>query len=235
VVFYHGGGFVLGSLRSHDGECRALALGAHAIVVAVDYRRAPEHPFPAAVDDGVAALRWVAGNAASFGGDAARIAVAGDSAGGNIAAVVARDTREEAERPIFQLLIYPAADCTRSHASHGHFREGFLLTKASIDWFLDHYLGERDLTHPRASPLFAEDVGGVPPAMILTAGFDPLRDEGKAYAEKLAAAGVPVDHRCYGGLVHGFFNMTAAVEAARRALDDAVNGLRGALYASAET
>jgi acetyl esterase len=230
LVYYHGGGFVLGSLDSHDGECRALALGAGAIVVSVDYRLAPEHRFPTAVDDGLAALRWIAGNAASFGGDPARIAVGGDSAGGNIAAVVARDARGDSAKIAFQLLIYPAVDFTRSHPSHRHFREGFMLTEESIDWFTDHYLGKRDRTHHRASPLFADDHAGVPPAMILTAGFDPLRDEAKAYADKLSAAGVAVDYRCYEGLVHGFFNMSAAVDVARRALDDAVSALRRALH-----
>lgn len=233
VVYYHGGGFVLGSLATHDAECRALALAVPAIVVAIDYRRAPEHPFPAAVDDGLAAFRWVAQNAAAFGGDVDRIAVAGDSAGGNIAAVVARDTRGDAVKPSFQLLIYPATDCTRSLASHAKFNEGLLLTAAAIDWFILHYMGDRDLTDPRASPLLADGVAGAPPAMVLTAGFDSLRDEGHAYAEKLASAGIPVDTRCYEGLVHGFFSMSSGVDAAHGAFDDAVGGLRAALYPSA--
>jgi acetyl esterase len=231
VVFYHGGGHVLGSLDSHDGDCRTLSLGADAIVVSVGYRRAPEHPFPAAIEDGLSALRWVAGNAASFGGDAARIAVAGDSAGGNIAAVVAREARGSVKLA-FQLLIYPSLDFTRSHPSHRHFREGYLLTEALLEWFAGHYLGERDRAHLCVSPLFADDHAGVPPAMILTAGFDPLRDEAKAYADKLSAAGVPVEYRCYEGLVHGFFSMSDVVDEARRAATDAVSGLRRALYAA---
>jgi acetyl esterase len=231
VVFYHGGGFVLGSLRSHEGECKALALGANAIVVAVDYRLAPEHRFPTAVDDGVAAYLWVAENAAALGGDARRMAVAGDSAGGNIAAVVARDLRHHANKPIFQLLVYPAVDFTRSLPSHRHFSKGFLLTKASIDWFLESYMeGSSDWTHPRASPLLDGDHAGLAPALVLTAGFDSLRDEGKAYADALSAAGVRVEHRCHEGLVHGFFSMSAGVDAAGRALEEIIASLRSALH-----
>jgi acetyl esterase len=232
VVYYHGGGFVLGSLESHDGECRALAAGVRAIVVAVDYRLAPEHRFPTSANDALAAFRWVAGNVTALFGDPARIALAGDSAGGNLAAVVARETRGDAIRPAFQLLIYPALDMTLSFPSHRHFAEGLLLTKRNIEFFNACYLQtEADRRDPRASPLLADDHAGLPPAMILTAGFDPLRDEGDAYARALVAAGVPVHHRCYDGLVHGFFNMSGAVVAASRAFDDAVSGLRRALAA----
>ncbi|MCC6558799.1 MAG: alpha/beta hydrolase [Polyangiaceae bacterium] len=231
VVFYHGGGFVLGSLDSHDGECRALAAGAGVIVVAVDYRLAPEHRFPAATDDAVGAFRWIARSAASLGGDPARMAVAGDSAGGNLAAAVARETRGDALRPVFQLLIYPGLDMTRSLPSHRHFRDGPLLTQRSMDYFLANcFHTDRDHRDPRASPLLAGDHAGGPPAMILTAGFDPLRDEGDAYAAALAAAGVPVDHRRYEGMVHGFFSMSAGINAAKAALADVISGLRRALH-----
>jgi acetyl esterase len=232
IVFYHGGGFVLGSLDTHDGECRALALGAGAIVISVDYRLAPEHRFPTAVDDGLAAFRWAAAQAAALGGDARRLSVAGDSAGGNIAAAVARETRGQATAPVLQVLIYPALDMTRTGASHGLFRDGYLLTKASMDWFLDNYLGSADPRDTRASPLLAEDHAGLPPAVILTAGFDPLRDDGKAYAEKLLAAGVPVTYRRFDGLVHGFFGMSVALTEARGALEFTLGELRRGLGVS---
>jgi acetyl esterase len=232
IVYYHGGGFVLGSLESHDGECQALAARVPAIVVAVDYRLAPEHRFPTGVDDALAAFRWVVGNIAALGGDPARIAVAGDSAGGNLAAVVARETRGDAVRPVFQLLIYPGLDMTRSLPSHRHFAEGLLLTERHVAFFVACYLdSEACRRDPRASPLLAGDHAGLPPAFIMTAGFDPLRDEGDAYARALTAAGVPVYHRCYEGMVHGFFGMSGAVDASARALDEAVGGLRRALAA----
>jgi len=230
IVYYHGGGFVLGSLLSHNGECMAMALGANALVVAVDYRLAPEFPFPTAADDAVAAYLWIADRAASLGGDPKRMAVAGDSAGGNLAAVVSRDLREHAQRPVFQLLIYPAVDFTRSMPSHQYFKSGFFLTKATMDWFLNNYMGRStDWTHPRASPLLANDHRGLPPALVLTGGFDPLRDEGRAYAEALDGAGVKVEHRCYEGMVHGFFSMTSGVHVAHQALQDSIVALRSAL------
>jgi acetyl esterase len=230
VVYYHGGGFVLGSLRSHDGECRAMALGAGALVVAVDYRLAPEHTFPTAVDDGVAAYLWAVQNAHLYGGDPKKMAVAGDSAGGNIAAVVARDLRHHEHKPVFQLLIYPAVDFTRSLPSHRHFAAGLFLTKSSIDWFMQNYVPDQaHLTHPRASPLLAGDHAGVAPALVVTAGFDPLRDEGDAYAAALRAAGVPTQHRCYEGQVHGFFSMSAGIDSARAAFDEMIASLRAAL------
>lgn len=230
IVFYHGGGFVLGSLRSHDGECRALALRVNALVVAVDYRLSPEHKFPTAVDDAGAAYRWVVEHAASLGGDPKRIAVCGDSAGGNLSAVVARDFRDHPNKPVFQVLVYPATDMTRSMPSHRHFPKGFFLTKTSIDFFLEAYLrGPEDQKHPRASPLLAGNHGGLAPALVVTAGFDSLRDEGRAYAEALSAAGVNVRHVCVEGQVHGFFSMSGAVESARVAFDGIVTTLRAAL------
>lgn len=232
IVYYHGGGFALGSLRSHDGECRAMALRTGAVVVSVDYRLAPEHPFPAAVDDGAAAYLWAAEHAASLGGDPARMVVAGDSAGGNIAAVVALDLRDHPRRPAFQCLLYPATDFTRSLPSHQHFKEGFFLTRRSMDWFLGNYLPPgADPTHPRASPLFARDLRGLPPALVVTAGFDPLRDEGHAYAEALQAAGVRTEYRCHEGLVHGFFNLSAGPRAAGAAFDEILASLRAAVAA----
>lgn len=230
IVFYHGGGFALGSLRSHDGECRTMALRTGAVVISVDYRLAPEHPFPAAVDDGTAAYLWAVENAASLGGDPARMAVVGDSAGGNVAAVVARDLRDHPRRPVFQCLIYPATDFTRSMPSHDHFREGFFLTKKSIDWFLDNYVPSgADLRHPRMSPLFGDSHADLPPALVVTAGFDPLRDEGRAYAEALQAAGVQTEYRCCEGLVHGFFSMSEGPRAIRVAFDEILASLRAAL------
>jgi acetyl esterase len=232
IVYFHGGGWVIGSIESHDGVCRALATKVDAIVVSVGYALAPEHPFPAGLEDAVAATRWSIASAASFGGDAARVAVAGDSAGGNLAAEVALETRHDATRPVFQLLVYPATDLTRSHPSHAIFREGFMLNERSILWFLSKYLTDsKDETNPRASPLFAPapDLRGLPPALVLTAGFDPLRDEGRAYAEKMKAAGVAVEYRCVEGTIHGFFSFGGVFEHASRAVDDAARALREGL------
>ncbi len=209
LVYFHGGGFVIGGFDTHDGTCRALAAGADCVVVSVDYRLAPEHPFPAAVEDSRAAFRWVRENAETLGVDRERIAVGGDSAGGNLAAVVCLAEREEgAPLPSFQLLIYPATDMTRSLASHRTLGEGFFLETPTIDWFLDQYLPPgTDLRDWRASPLFAETLEGLPPAFVVTAGFDPLRDEGEAYAARLRDAGVQVTELRERGLVHGFVNM----------------------------
>jgi acetyl esterase len=233
ILYFHGGGFVLGSIRSHDGECRVMALRTGAIVVSVDYRLAPEHPFPAAADDALAAYHWLLEKAPSLGGDPARIAVAGDSAGGNIAAVLARELRDHPRRPVFQCLIYPATDFTRSLPSHQYFAEGFFLARKTIDWFLSQYVPPgADLRHPRLSPLFADGLSGLPPALVVTAGFDPLRDEGRAYAEALQAAGVRTEYRCYEGLVHAFFSMSAGPRAARVAFDEILASLRAALISA---
>ena len=230
LVFFHGGGFVVGSIASHDGICRALAEKADAIVVSVEYGLAPEQPFPAGIDDGLAATRWVIAYASTFDGDPRAVAVGGDSAGGNIAAVVAQETRADAVRPVFQLLVYPATDLTRSMPSHRIFGEGYMLTKKSMDWFLENYVKESEKESPRASPLFASPAAlqGLPPALVLTAGFDPLRDEGRAYAEKMRAAGVEVDHRCIEGSIHGFFSFGGAFAHARRAIDESARALRRA-------
>jgi acetyl esterase len=219
LVWFHGGGFVVGSIASHDGICRELARRARVTVVSVDYRLAPEHPFPAGTEDAIASTRWVLRNARSLGIDPRSVAVGGDSAGGNLSAVVAQTLAREPLSPAFQLLVYPATDATRSHASHTMFRQGFLLTKASIDWFMDHWLGERDLTrHPQASPFFAEDLSGLPPALVVTAGFDPLRDEGRGYAERMRQAKNTVEHLYAVGMVHGFFNMGDVVREAHRTI-----------------
>jgi acetyl esterase len=229
LVHFHGGGFVVGSLDSYDGICRMLAREADAVVVSVDYRLAPEHKFPAAVEDAVAATRWVIANAAALGGDPHVVAVGGDSAGGNLAAVVAQQTRGDAVRPMFQLLVYPAVDMTCSMPSHRLFREGYVLTERTIQWYLGNYLNREDEKRdPRASPLFARDLRGLPPAFVLTAGFDPLRDEGRAYAEKLEAAGVPVRLSCVMGSIHGFYSFGGVFAHARRAVDESVIALRGA-------
>jgi len=231
VVFFHGGGFVIGDIESHDPVCQQLATRVPAVVVSVDYRLAPEHPFPAAVDDCWAATRWVAAHARDLGGDPGRLAVAGDSAGGNLAAVVAIRARDAGESAVaFQLLVYPATDLTRSYPSHIENGEGYLLTTESMDWFMAHYLAEAsDAQHPDASPLFASDLGGLAPALVITAEFDPLRDEGEAYGEAMAKAGGDVRISRYDGMIHGFFGMDALLDGAKRAIDEAVGALQEAL------
>ena len=230
LVYYHGGGWVIGSIETHDAGCRQLAADADCIVVSVDYRLAPEHAFPAAVDDALAAFEWVAARAASFGGDSRRIAVGGDSAGGNLSAVVAQMTRDEGGRqPCFQLLVYPVTDLRCDTRSYDVFAEGFLLTRATMEWFRAHYLrSQDDRTNPRASPILAETLEGLAPAGILTAGFDPLLDEGRAYADRLRETGVEVAYRCYDGLIHGFFSLSGGLLAARAAARDAASMLREA-------
>ncbi len=231
LVFFHGGGFCLGSLESHDAPCRVIADDARCIVVAVDYRLAPEHPFPAPVDDALAAFRWVAKDGERLGIDTSRVAVGGDSAGGNLAAVVANETRGEQNKPCFQLLVYPTTDATLSHPSIRSLGKGFFLEYETMVWFTNHYLGDHDRKDPRASPFFTPDLRGTAPAFVATAGFDPLRDEGQAYAERLRAAGVPVRHRCYTSLFHGFFSSSGGFEAARPALVEAAAALRDAFRA----
>lgn len=217
LVYFHGGGFVVGGLRTHDGTCRALAVGGDCVVISVDYRLAPEHPFPAAVEDARAGFRWVRSEADSLGVDKERIAVGGDSAGGNLAAVVCLAERDEgAPLPRFQLLIYPATDMTRALPSHRTLAEGFFLEAETIDWFLEQYLPPgTDLRDWRASPLLSDSLAGLPPALVVTAGFDPLRDEGEAYAQKLRDAGVATVELHEPGLVHGFVNMAVLRRAAQ--------------------
>ncbi len=211
IVFFHGGGFVIGDLDTHDVPCRALCNEAAAHVLAIDYRLAPEHPFPAAVDDAMAAYAWAREHAARLGADPRRIAVAGDSAGANLATVVTQLAVKRGEpAPCLQLLFYPTVDRTVDRASLELFAEGYFLTRADVEWYTEQYVPNRaDLTDSRVSPLLADDLSGQSPAIIVTAGFDPLRDEGDAYADALRAAGNEVRVFHLTGLVHGFINMAA--------------------------
>jgi acetyl esterase/lipase len=206
LVFLHGGGFVIGNLDSHDVVCRKLAHEGEMIVISVDYRLAPEHKFPAAPEDAVAATKWVAANARQLGVDAARIIVGGDSAGGNLAAVTAIALRGSGVKLAGQLLIYPSTDFRMNHPSHSEPETSLLLTHSVIKWFIDHYMGDGDRNDWRASPARAE-LAGLPPAYVLVAGGDPLRDEGNEYAERLKTAGVAVTYRFFPGQFHGFFTM----------------------------
>jgi acetyl esterase len=232
VVYYHGGGWVTGSPGSHDGLCRELCAGARVRVVSVSYRLAPEAPFPAAVDDSLAAFREIAGRARELGVDPRRIAVMGDSAGGNLSAVISQKTRNDEIRPALQVLLYPALDGTLAEASHVTYADGWFLTRPMIDWYYDHYAGSIvDRAHPDLSPLFVERPEGLPATRVYTAGFDPLVDEGRLYAERLLAAGVPAVHRSFDHLIHGFALMTGAVRAARRAVDQIIEETAEALHA----
>ncbi len=234
LVYLHGGGWVIGDLDTHDTLCRELANRAGVAVVAVDYRLAPEHRFPAAVDDSVLALRHVLRHAAQFGMDPKRIAVGGDSAGGNLAAVACialRDEREPAGlKPAFQLLIYPATDMIYRTPSHTENAQGYMLTKATMEYFRGHYLDEAQYTDWRASPLLASSHAGLPPALVLTAGFDPLRDEGLAYADALSAAGVQTHYVCMARQIHGFILMGRAIDEANAAVRICADALRRALH-----
>jgi acetyl esterase len=209
LVFFHGGGWVIGDLDTHDVVCRQLADEGRLMVISVDYRLAPEHKFPAAVDDAIAAATWIAAHARELGIDAARLLVGGDSAGGNLAAVVAIAARDGNGPAIAgQLLIYPATDFAMTHPSHSEPETSILLTHSVIRWFRDHYLNDgADVDDWRASPARAGTLIGLPPAYVLTAGADPLRDEGDEYARRLKQAGVPVTHRTFPGQFHGFFTM----------------------------
>jgi acetyl esterase len=220
LVYCHGGGWTIGDLDTHDVLCRQLCNGAGAVVVSVDYRMGPEHPFPAAVDDCLAATRWVRHAAHELGVDAARLAIGGDSAGGNLAAVIAILARDAGDLPlVFQLLIYPATDMRRHHASHTTNGRGYLLTTETISYYHDHYIG--DAAHDldwRASPLLHADLTKLPRALVLTAGFDPLRDEGLAYADRLVAAGNRATYVCYERQIHGFITMGKVIDEANSAV-----------------
>ena len=231
IVYFHGGGWVIGSIRSHDAICRRLADAAGATVVSVEYRLAPEHAFPAAADDCGAATRWVHDHAAELGVDPTRLAVAGDSAGGNLAAVTTLQARDAGGPAlVFQLLIYPATDATFSFPSIRENGEGYLLRAADMVWFRDHYAPDgTDLKDPLLSPLWADDVGGLPPALVITAEYDPLRDEGEAYGHRLQEAGVPTRVSRYAGMIHGFFGMPAVFPGAVPAMEEASTALRKAL------
>jgi acetyl esterase len=231
LVFYHGGGWVIGDLDTHDPLCRNLTKGASCLTVSVDYRLAPEAKFPAAVDDSVAALQWVAAHASELGGDGARLAIGGDSAGGNLAAVAAQVAKQRGGPALrFQLLIYPPTDFTAQTASSKENADGYFLTYEDMVWFRDHYLNSLDdRVNPLASPMLARDVSGLPPALIITGEFDPLRDEGELYGAKLRAAGVPVTISRYDGMIHGFLSFANAIEGGRRGVDEASAALRAAL------
>jgi acetyl esterase len=220
LVYYHGGGWTIGDLDTHDVLCRELCNGSRAVVVAVDYRMAPEHRFPTAVDDAIAATAWVRRQASELGVDAARLAVGGDSAGGNLAAVVAIAARDAGDLPIaYQLLIYPATDMRRGHPSHSANGSGYLLTTDTISYYHDHYIVDpaHDLDW-RASPLLHPDLSRLPPALVLTAGFDPLRDEGFEYANRLAAAGNRATYVCFERQIHGFITMGKVIDEANAAV-----------------
>lgn len=227
MLFLHGGSWSLGGLDAYDLPCRFLATSAGCLVMAVDYRLAPENKFPAGVEDCLAAWRWFAANAESIGAHGGKLFVAGDAAGGNLAAVVAQQTREEAAKPALQLLIYPILDLAMDARSYELFGEKFLTTRRSMEWSRDQYLADpAQVDDPRVSPLHAADLAGLPPALIFTAGFDIVRDEGALYAEKLRAAGVRVVYRNFDSLIHGFVGMRGALQAAARAMDDIVAGVR---------
>ncbi len=222
LVFFHGGGWVIGDLDSHDVVCRKLADEGELIVISVDYRLAPEHEFPAAVDDAIAATKWIAENANKLGIDAGRLTIGGDSAGGNLAAVVAIAARDGNGPAISgQVLIYPAIDFAMTHPSHSEPETSILLTHTVIKWFRDHYLnGTADVHDWRASPARATTLIGLPPAYVLTAGADPLRDEGDEYADRLKEAGVAVTYRHFPGQFHGFFTMGKLLQQANVAASE---------------
>ena len=219
LVFFHGGGFVVGSLESHGASVREFAEMCGIAILSVEYRLAPEHKAPASAEDSYRAYLWARAHAAELGVDGERVGVGGDSAGGNVSAVLSQFCRDRGQRvPELQLLVYPAVDCTCSMKSHRTFARGFMLEEARIEWYLKQYLvSDAQRRDASVSPLFATSFEGLPPAIVVTAGFDPLRDEGKVYAEKLQSAGVSVTFRCEESQIHGFFNMTGVVREARAA------------------
>ena len=230
MVYFHGGGWVVGSVDTHDGVCRGLTHGVSCVVVSVDYRLAPEHKFPAAVEDAYAATCWAAEHAAELGGDAARLVVAGESAGGNLAAVVALMARDRGGPPIaYQVLLYPGT-CHGFESPSLAENDGIVLGVEDIRWYSRQYLpNEAVAADPYASPLRAPDLSGLPPALVVTAEYDPIRDEGEAYADRLRQAGVPVVSKRYPGLIHTFFLVAGMVDAAREAVEETCETLRTAL------
>jgi acetyl esterase len=231
LVYYHGGGWVIGDLDTHDKLCRNLASSGGFRVLAVDYRLAPEHPFPASHDDAVAAANWAFERAADIGFDPAKIAVGGDSAGGNLSAAVAIALRDGGRhRLAFQLLLYPVTQVDRETDSLRALAEGYFLTKAGMDWFGDCLFADGgDRSDPRVSVLNARDLNDLPPAFVATAGYDPLKDEGRAYAEKLAAAGVKTEHRHYPAFIHGYYQMAGLSPEAAAAVKEAAAKVQAAL------
>jgi acetyl esterase len=223
----HGGGWTIGDVDTHDVLCRSLCQQAGVVVLSVDYRLAPEHPFPAAFHDTLSAFRWAVEQAKMLGIDPARMAVGGDSAGGNLAAAAALALRSEAVAPAYQLLIYPATDMNMRHPSHTSNGQGYLLTRPVMDWFSKNYLPNiADRNDWRASPLLAADLAHLPPALVLTAGFDPLCDEGLAYADALSTAGVATEYVCFERQIHGFITMGRVLREAAAAIDVCAGALR---------
>jgi acetyl esterase len=232
LVFFHGGGFVIGGIDTHDGLCRLLCRDAGVHVLSIDYRLAPEHQAPAAPADCYAAYQWALQHAAEIGADPARVAVGGDSAGGNLAAVVSLQARnDDVQLPALQLLLYPLTQFGEETRSSTLFADGYFLTKRDMDWFRDNYLAGASvaMTDPVVSPLRADDLSGLPPALVVTGGFDPLRDEGNQYAQALAAAGVDVDHRQFGSMVHGFANFFTLGGGSATAMAEVVSAVRAHL------
>ena len=230
TVFYHGGGWVIGNVDSHDALCRKLTNAIGCVTVSVDYRLAPEAKFPAAAEDCYAATRWVSENAAALGCDPKRLAVCGDSAGGNLAAVVPLMARDRGKPPIaFQVLIYPCTDGGLETGSMRELAEGYFLTRGAMVWFWNHYVRDHnDRSNPYAAPIHAPELKGLPPALVITAEYDPLRDEGEAYAAKLRAAGVPVTVTRYDGTIHGFVSMADNLDKGKEAIKQVVSTLKTA-------
>ena len=230
LVYFHGGGWVLGSILTHDAACREIANAAGCTVVSVEYRLAPEHKYPAAVDDAYAATRWVFQNADKIGADPRRVAVGGDSSGGNLAAAVCLMARDRASfLPVLQVLVYPIVDHNLNTPSYLENGEGYFLTRETMKWFWECYLQcDEDGRQAYASPLRAESFGGLPAALVITAQYDPLRDEGEAYAGRLRDAGVPVTLTRYEGMIHAFFRRTAQFDKARAAMEEVSGALKQA-------
>ena len=233
LVWLHGGGWVIGDLESADPTARHLSVGAGCVVVSVDYRLAPETKFPGPADDCYAATQWAARHTTQLNGDADRIAVGGDSAGGNLAAAVALMARDRGGLAlVFQLLVYPVTQRDYTTSSYQSYADGYLLSRASMQWYWDHYLhSPADASNPYAAPLVAQDLSGLPPALVITAECDPLCDEGAAYARRLQAAGVPATYSCYTGMIHGFFGMPAVLDKGKQAVAEASAALQQAFTA----
>ena len=234
LVWYHGGGWVVGDLEQADGSSRSLCVGGDCVVVSVDYRLAPDTKFPGPADDCWAATLWAVNNAAGINGDASRLAVGGDSAGGNLAAAMCLMAADRGGPEIaFQLLIYPVTDVNFKTVSYGDNAEGYGLTKVTMEWYWEHYLeSSDDASNPYAAPLQAKSLAGQPPALVITAEYDPLRDEGEAYAKRLSEAGVATTATRYDGVIHGFFSMRDAVDKAQQAVDESSAALRNAFAKS---
>ena len=233
LVWFHGGGWVIGDLDMADPTARHLSVGAGCVVVSVDYRLAPETKFPGAADDCYAATQWAAQHAAQIKGDPDRIAVGGDSAGGNLAAVVSLMARDRSGPAlVFQLLVYPVTQRDYTTSSYQSYADGYLLSRDSMQWYWDHYLhSPAEARNPYAAPMLAQDLSGLPAALVITAECDPLCDEGAAYARRLQAAGVPTTYSCYAGMMHGFFGMPAVLDKGTQAVAEAAAALQRAFTA----